>query len=81
MIPTGDICGTRRLSRKFLDAVAASDEPLYRMATSVGLHPSTASRWRNGHEIPSATDQRLLLLAVLLNVDPGDIFEVSDDAR
>lgn len=48
--------------------------PSYKLAQTIGVHPSTLSAWRNGIYNPTAADPRVLLLAQLLGIAQSEAF-------
>jgi len=64
-----------RLSKRFKEAIRSSEEPLWKLAVSVNLHPSALSRYlHDKHEIRKK-DKRLLKLARRLGVPKDEAFE------
>ncbi len=64
----------RPLSRKFIAAVKLADRPAYRIAIEAGLHPSTLSRLMHGAERVAPNDRRVLAVANVLGLSPGECF-------
>jgi len=64
-----------RLSKRLKEALRFCDEPLWKLAASVNLHPSALSRYlHDRHEI-RRKDKRLLKLARRLGVPKDEAFE------
>ncbi len=64
-----------KISRAFFERIKLSDEPAYRLAWKVGIHPVLLSKWLHGYEKPKPDDPRIIKLSKLLGLRPEECFE------
>ncbi len=67
------------VSRQFIAAVKASDEPSHkliaRLEPRLQFHVSLLSKWINGAQRVHEGDERVIAIAQLLEIAPSDCFE------
>lgn len=64
-----------KISRAFFERIKLSDEPAYKLAWKVGIHPVLLSKWLHGYEKPKLDDPRIIKLSKLLGLRPEECFE------
>jgi transposase-like protein len=63
-----------KISRAFFERIKLSDEPAYKLAWKVGIHPVLLSKWLHGYEKPKHSDTRITELGKLLGLRPEECF-------
>jgi len=63
-----------KISRAFFEKIKLSQEPAYRLAWKVGIHPVLLSKWLHGYEKPKPDDPRITKLGKLLGLRPEECF-------
>jgi hypothetical protein len=66
------------VSRRFVEAVKLAPKKSYRIAQEAGLHPATLSKLVNGIELVRPNDRRVLAVANVLGLSPGECFADSE---
>ncbi len=68
------------VSRRFVEAVKLAPRQAYKIAHEAGIHPSTLSKILNGIDHVRCGDPRVVAVATVLGLDPGDCFEREEGA-
>jgi hypothetical protein len=64
-----------RVSRKFVEAVKLADQPAYRIAQQAGIDSAALSKILHANGKIWPKDRRVLAVATVLGLDPGECFE------
>lgn len=64
-----------QVSRKFIAAIKLADRPAYRIAQQADIDSVTLSKLLHGNGKVWPNDRRVLAVARVLGLDPGDCFE------
>jgi len=63
------------LSREFIQALKLAEQPAYKLAWQVGLHPNTLSKYLIGYLKPAHKPTALIELGKILGLKPEEVFE------
>ena len=63
------------ISRHFIEAVRLAPKRAYQIAHEAGLHPTTLSRIICRIDLVRSGDPRVIRVAIVLGLNPGDCFE------
>lgn len=66
------------VSRIFRDRLKLHNEPAYRLATRVGMHPATLSKLIHGAERAKPDDARIVSIGAKLGLSADQCFERED---
>ena len=66
------------ISKKFKIAVKLAEVPAWKIAFRAGINPNVLSKIMSGALRVREGDQRVLRVAQILNLKPGDCFETED---
>lgn len=75
------LMNTTTLSPKLRAAIRAHTGQQWRLAQSVGVHPSTLSNWLSGAVRPRPWDSRVTKLGALLGLAPDECIDESGEAH
>jgi len=65
----------RKVSQKFIEAVKLANRPAYKIAWEAGIHPVLLSKILHGYDRVWRNDRRVMAVAKVLGLDPGECFE------
>ena len=63
------------LSQVFKEKIKGTDKPVWAVARSAGLHPTTLYKLLSGYEVARPGDRRVEAVAEVLGLDPSECFE------